>query len=153
MRKILLTMLSEKLKIRVAIFYEFKLGTKAPVVFDKLCKVFGPNCVTDRTVRNLYSKFRSGDFNLEDKPRSGRPRDIDLELLDQVISEDPTKTCSSLAIEFEVNKETIRKCLHKLGKKWRLSKWVPYELTESQKLNRLTTCSCLLSKHENGVGL
>ena len=43
--------------------------------------------------------------------------------------------------------ETIRLHLHQLGKRWKLSKWVPYELSETNKLQRLTICSSLLSRH------
>lgn len=43
--------------------------------------------------------------------------------------------------------ETIRSHLYQLGKRWKLSKWVPYELSETNKLQRLTICSSLLSHH------
>ena len=142
-------MLTEKLKIRAVIFYEFKLDTKSSETHQKLIKVFGMDCISIRTIKNFYAKFRSGDFDLEDKQRSGRPSDLENDLLNQAISVDPTKTCAKLAEEFKSSEETIRRKLHQLGKVWRLSKWVPYELNESHKLNRLSTCSWLLSKHEN----
>ncbi|KAG6797814.1 histone-lysine N-methyltransferase SETMAR-like [Apis mellifera caucasica] len=42
-----------------------------------LLKVFGESTVSDRTCRRWYEKFETGDFDLSDKPRSGRPSLID----------------------------------------------------------------------------
>ena len=35
-------------------------------------KAFGNDSVKERTIRRWFAKFRSGDFSLEDEPRSGR---------------------------------------------------------------------------------
>ena len=35
--------------------------------------VYGEDAVTDRTVYNWFERFRGGNLDVEDLPRSGRP--------------------------------------------------------------------------------
>ena len=39
----------------------------------KINQAFGNDNVSERTVRRWLAKFCSGDFGLDDEPRSGRP--------------------------------------------------------------------------------
>lgn len=119
--------------IRACLLYEFKLGTNAAEATRKICRAFGQNTVTERTAQNWYRTFRSGDMTLEDQPRSGRPSSLDEEQLKQAIEEDSSLTCQESAERFNVSDETIRRHLHQLGKTWRLSKWVPHQLTDANK--------------------
>ena len=59
------------------ILYEFQQGRNATEAYRNLLKVFGESTVSDRTCRRWYEKFETGDFDLSDKPRSGRPSLID----------------------------------------------------------------------------
>ncbi|CAH1994310.1 unnamed protein product [Acanthoscelides obtectus] len=92
--------------------------------------------------RNGSKKFPSGDLSLSDGPRSGRPKIMNNEDLRQVVDANSRTTCQELAEMFRVSPETIRLHLHQLGKTWKLSKWVTHELTNDNKLSRLT-----FSKH------
>jgi hypothetical protein len=56
-----------KLQIRTLIFYEWKKGTSTNDTARSICDVFGSDMVTQRTVQNWFKKFKSGDFELEDK--------------------------------------------------------------------------------------
>ena len=51
----------------------FKKGKNATEMHKKICAVYGEGAMTDRTCQKLFVKFRSGDFLLDDVPRSGRP--------------------------------------------------------------------------------
>ncbi|XP_065664780.1 histone-lysine N-methyltransferase SETMAR-like [Hydra vulgaris] len=90
---------------------------------------------------------RGGNENFEDGPRSGRPSIVNNEDIKLAIEQDSSQTCQDLALRFNVSDETIRLHLHQLGKRWKLSKWVPYGLSKTNKLQRLTICSSLLSRH------
>ena len=65
-------MSDRKLIIRACPLYEFQLGTSASSASCKLCKAFGEGAVSERTARNWFQKFRSGNATLEDEPRAGR---------------------------------------------------------------------------------
>ena len=51
--------------IRACLLYEFKLGTSASSASRKLCTAFGEGAVSERTARNWFQKFCSGNETLE----------------------------------------------------------------------------------------
>ena len=57
---------------RSIFIYEFKLNLGACKTVRKINQVFGNDSVNERTVPRWFAKFGSGDFSLEDEPRSGR---------------------------------------------------------------------------------
>lgn len=134
--------------IRACLLYEFKLGTKAAEASRKICTAFGDDAVSERTAQKWFKKFVSGDESLEDSPRSGRPSVIDNEELRAVIENDSKLTCQELSQMFSVSDETIRLHLHQLGKSWKLSKWVPHELSDEHRFHRVSVCSALLSRYK-----
>lgn len=135
--------------IRACLLYEFKLGTKGAEAARKICAAFGEGTISERTAQKWFHTFSTGDETLEDKPRSGRPKSLDLDQLKAAIEEDSSQTCQELAQRFGVSDETIRVHLHELGKSWKLSKWVPHELTAANRLQRLNICSSLLTRNNN----
>ena len=63
-------------------FYTLYIG--AAETARKINQAFGNDSVNERTIQGWFAKFRSGDFSLEDEPRSGRPiviQDEDLRIL------------------------------------------------------------------------
>lgn len=138
-----------KIVIRSCMLYEFKLGTNATQTTRKICQAFGKGSVNERTAQFWFSKFSRGDDSLEDAPRPGRPEVIDNEELKAEIELDTKQSCQVLAERFNVSDETIRLHLHQLGRTFKLSQWVPHELTADNKIQRLSICSSLLSRHNN----
>ena len=51
--------------IRVCLSYEFKFGTSASSASRKLCTVFGKGAVSEKTARNWFQKFCSGNETLK----------------------------------------------------------------------------------------
>ena len=138
-----------KTVIRSCLLYEFKQGSKVKEATEKIRAVFGENCLSERTCRNWFSSFESGDFSISDKPRSGRPLAINDGDLMKVIEEDSSQSLVALAETFQVAPETIRLHLHRLGRRWKLSVWVPHELSEHNMQTRLRIAKGLLSRHRN----
>ena len=126
--------------IRACLLYEFK-------ACRKISAAFGEGTIAERTGQKWFKKFSSGNENLEDEPRSERPSIVNNEDIKLAIEQDSSQTCQNLALRFNVSDENIHLHLHQLGKRWKLSKWVPYELSETNKLQRLTILSSLLSRH------
>ncbi|KAJ1355848.1 hypothetical protein KIN20_013409 [Parelaphostrongylus tenuis] len=65
-------------------------------------------------------KFRDGDTDLANQPRSGRPREIDREAIIDANEEDPTLSTWDLADDFQCPDEHMRKftyyCIQADGK-------------------------------------
>ncbi|GFT68050.1 histone-lysine N-methyltransferase SETMAR [Nephila pilipes] len=91
----------------------------------------------------------SGDLFLCDELRSGRPYALNDEEFQAAIEKDSSLTRGELAKQFNVTNETVILHLHLLGKKYRLSKWVPRMLLEAHKKQQMITCISLLSFHRN----
>ena len=54
-----------------------------------------------------FSKFRDGNFSLEDTPRSGRPTEFDEDHLEMLVKQDGKQTCRELAKTMDSNAMTI----------------------------------------------
>ncbi|XP_026825471.1 histone-lysine N-methyltransferase SETMAR-like [Ooceraea biroi] len=138
-----------KQQIRPILLYECKRGTNASQTHRNLCEVFGQDVITVRSCQFWFEKFRNGDFNLEDEPRSGRPSVIDKARLRSRVKETPDITTRELEAEFGVSHGTIINGLHQLGFASKLNKWVPHALSERNKLDRISKCVTLLNRHRN----
>ncbi|GJQ83524.1 hypothetical protein Trydic_g12992 [Trypoxylus dichotomus] len=103
---------------------------------------FGYDAFSNRAAQRWYKKFPSADLSLIDELPSGRPKIVSDEDLKEVV-----KTISSTT--FNVSDETVRLDLHQLRKTWKLSDWVPDELSKDSKLSLLTICSAKISRHHN----
>jgi len=59
----------------ILLFY-FKKGKRAAEAHRKICKIYGNDALTVRICQKWFAKFRSGDFDVSDAPRSGRPTEL-----------------------------------------------------------------------------
>ncbi|EFN89531.1 Histone-lysine N-methyltransferase SETMAR, partial [Harpegnathos saltator] len=75
-------------------------------------------------------RFRSDDFDTEDKERSGRPKTIEDTDLQALLDEDDTQTQDQFAEALNMTRQDISKRLHAMGKIQKEGKWVPHELAE-----------------------
>ena len=137
-----------KTDIRALIFHEFSLGRKPMQALQNIIQSKGPGVVSHRTVERWYAKFRTGQENIEDQPRSGRPPTIDEDAILEAIEADPTLSTRMLAEDFNCSQRQIVNILHKLGKQVRKGRWVPHELTMQQKNQRLLAAQQLLQRHQ-----
>ncbi|CAF2870074.1 unnamed protein product [Rotaria sp. Silwood2] len=75
--------------IRHCILYEFQLGNNATAAARNICAALGEGLVADRTCRDWFKSFHEGDMSLEDRPKSGRPVESDIERLKVLIGDNP----------------------------------------------------------------
>ena len=115
---------------------------------EKICSVYRRSAVLEKTCKKWLKKFERGDFNFDDHPKSGRKCQISLDFLKEKFEKQPKTTTRKLAEEFKCNPKTISNGLKKLGKKRKLSQWIPHDLSKEQKIKRVETCTKLLAKHE-----
>ncbi|CAM4901951.1 unnamed protein product [Rotaria socialis] len=132
--------------IRHCILYEFQLGNNASAAARNICAALGEGAVADRTCRYWFKRFREGDMSLEDRPKSGRPLESDIERLKGLIEGNPRLTTRDLSAMLGCNQSTIDRHLHEMGKVNKLETWVPHQLTSDNIQQRITICNSLLSK-------
>jgi len=75
----------------ILLFY-FRKGKNARQACEKLRKVYGDDALKERQCQNWFNKFRAGDFDLKDAPRSGRPTEVDDDKMEEFIKSNPRYT-------------------------------------------------------------
>lgn len=130
---------------RACMLYDFKSGLTAAESQQRLCDAFGQGCVSQRNVRLHFQRFRNGDFDTEDKPRSGRPGTVDDERLLELVDMDPYLTAREIAETMGASHTSIINHLHANGKVSRLDRWVPHTLSVSVRQRRVDAAVSLLS--------
>lgn len=90
--------------------------------------IFGENATSRQTVTKWFTRFRKGDFNLEDKGRPGQARKFENSELLALLEQDPTQSQESLARALNVTQATISKRLVDLGMAYRTGKWLQYDM-------------------------
>ena len=62
---------------RHILLYYVRKGKNAVQARKKLYYVYGETSLTERQCQNWFARFRSGDFDLKDAPRSEHPTEVD----------------------------------------------------------------------------
>ena len=117
-------MSTDKMHIRHCMLYEYNLQKTATQATQSIQSAYGVDALQVRTCQNWFNRFTSGDFDLNDKERSGRPVEADDDRLEELLEEDPRKSSRDLALELSVTHATVLRRLHALGKVQTVGKWV-----------------------------
>ena len=78
------------------LLHEFRLGRKATGAANNISSTMGEDVLSIRTAQRWFNRFKNGNFELDDLSRSGRPMELDVDLLKQLIEEDPRLTLRCL---------------------------------------------------------
>lgn len=134
------------------LLFAFNRGATATEAAREICAVYGERAIAERTARDWFAKFKSGNFDLRDAPRSGRPVVFDEERLNQLLLEDARQTTRELAKRMDCSNSTVAEHLHSMGKVQKLGAWVPHLLSENNKNQRSTVAASLLARHRSTHG-
>ena len=69
-----------------------------------------------RMGQHWFNRFKNGNLELDDLPRSDRPLELDVEFLKQLIEEDPRLIARYMAEQVGWSHTAVEKNLSKLGK-------------------------------------
>ena len=127
--------------------FEFHKGSNPTAAVKNIIGVY-PEGVSVRNCRKWFLKFKEGNFDLIDEPRSGRHSLLDDELLKIAVEKDPPQTIRRLSQRLNASCYTFREYLKKIEKVYRKDRRVPYELSSNNKAIRATICNSLLLRNE-----
>lgn len=131
-------------EIRVLLRHYWKKGLSARAAAVEICEVEGEGTIGKTAAIKWFKRFDDGDFDFEDKPRSGRPALLDEEDLRAALEDEPSSSTRDLADEFGVCQTTIVDSLHKFGFVHKKPRQDPHELTEAEAMRRVEVCRQLL---------
>ncbi|EZA47571.1 Histone-lysine N-methyltransferase SETMAR, partial [Ooceraea biroi] len=99
--------------------------------------IYGEDALKLRQCQNWFTKFRSGDFNVKDAPRSGRPIEIDDDKIKALIDSNRRLTTREIAENLNISKSSVENHLKRLGYISKLDISVPHELKEIHLTKRI----------------
>ncbi|GBN82006.1 hypothetical protein AVEN_202706-1 [Araneus ventricosus] len=91
-----------------------------------------------------FGILRPEIFDIEDKPRSGRPIEVNCKQLKQIIDQDRKVSMLIIALELDACQKTIVNALKHRNLAYKFNRWVPHELTAEDKPKRKAACLALL---------
>ncbi|CAF4641069.1 unnamed protein product [Rotaria socialis] len=136
-------------EIRVLLLHEFRMGRKATEAANNICSSRGEDILSIRTAQHWFNRFKNGNLELDDLPRPGKPLKVDVDLLKQLIEQDPRLTSRCLVEQLGCSHTVVEKHLNELDKKWRYGVWIPHELSPHQLQHRVDACMNLMTSHRN----
>ncbi|EZA53745.1 Histone-lysine N-methyltransferase SETMAR, partial [Ooceraea biroi] len=111
--------------------------------------IYGEDALKLRQCQNWVTKFQSGDFNVKDAPRSGRPIEIDDDKIKALIDSNRRLTTREIAENLNISKSSVENHSKRLGYISKLDISVPHELKEIHLTKRIDICDSLLKPEEN----
>ncbi|GFX32131.1 histone-lysine N-methyltransferase SETMAR [Trichonephila clavipes] len=127
----------------------YATGKNAVQARKKLTDVYEEGVLTVRQCQNWFAKFRSGNFDVEDAPCSGRPVEDDEDAIKALVEVNRRITTREIGSRLNLSNSTVYDHLKGLGLSTKLDVWVPHVLTERNLCRRIDVCDSLLKRHEN----
>ena len=75
-------------------------------------QTMGQHIISTRTVQRWFNQFNNGNYELDDSSRSGRPVEVDLDRLKQLIEDDPRLTRRCFAEQLGHSHTTVETYLN-----------------------------------------
>ena len=110
--------------------------------------MYGEGVISTRVCQQWFARFRAGKVDVDDNPRSGRPRSVEADQLQQLLDDDSRQSTRELGTKLEVDHATVLRRLHEMGKIQKVGYWVPHDLSEQNKCQRMQICTSLISRFE-----
>ncbi|GFU08683.1 histone-lysine N-methyltransferase SETMAR [Trichonephila clavipes] len=132
----------------ILLFY-YRKGKNDVQARKKLTDVYGEGVLTVHQCQNWFAKFRSGNFDVEDAPRSGRPVEADKDAIKALVDANRRITTREIGLRLNLSNSTVYDHLKGLGLSSKLDVWVPHVLTERNLCRRIDVCDSLLNENDS----
>ncbi|GFW74700.1 histone-lysine N-methyltransferase SETMAR [Trichonephila clavipes] len=139
---------SDKQHFRHISLFDYRKCKNAVQVRKKLTDVYGEGVLTVRQCQNWFAKFRSGNFDVEDAPRSGKPVEADKDVIKALVNANRRITTREIGLRLNLSNSTVYDHLKGLRSSSKLDVWVPHVLTERNLCRCIDVCNSLLKRHE-----
>ncbi|GFT83373.1 histone-lysine N-methyltransferase SETMAR [Trichonephila clavipes] len=140
---------SDKQHFRHILLFYYRKGRNAVQARKKLTDVYGEGVLTVRQCQNWFPKFRSGNFDVEYAPGSGRPVEADKNAIKALVDANRRITTREIGLRLNLSNSTFYDHMKGLGLSSKLNVWIPHVLTERNLCRRLDVCDSLLKRPEN----
>lgn len=138
----------KKQHLREVLLFFFNSKKSAAESHRMLSEVYGEHTPSLKTCEFWFRRYKSGNFDTEDKERPGQAKKFEDEDLEALLSEDSCQTQEELAESLGVTQAAISKRLKALGFIQKQGNWVPYELKPRDVERRLCMSEMLLERHK-----
>lgn len=138
----------EEKQLRSFMLYEFRRGVDATTATKNICSVQG-EVLPVRKCQMWFARFKSGNFDLNDKPKTGRPLAVRNANITALVNSDNTSSTRAMAARLKVRHTTVLRHLRRLNYRSKRGQSVPHELTEKNKKDRMRICKSLLDKQRS----
>ena len=137
---------------RAMIYYERKRGLTYHESHKNLSEAFWFIAPRKSTVSKWFWEFEFGGSHFNDDNFCGRPVSAATQenaaRVKELIREDARITCKDLQDILGIGMSALNEILHhQLAVHKRCARWVPYQLTEEQKVGRVQWCLTMLEKY------
>ena len=79
-------------ELRLLLLHEFRLGRKVTEATSNICGTMGQDTLSVRTAQHWFNLFKKRNVELDDSCHSGRPSEVNVDVLKQLIEEDTRLT-------------------------------------------------------------
>jgi histone-lysine N-methyltransferase SETMAR len=138
------------IKVRTA------LNIPTRVIYDELHSVYGDQAPAFSTVERWVKWFREGREEVEDKARPGRPvtgtTSENIEQVRLLVDDDPYITIEEIQDQIGLSHGTIHRIItDHLNLKKITARYIPKNLTDFQRAERVRICKENLAKFQEGT--
>ena len=124
--------------------HEFLKDTNGAETAADINDVYGQGTTSTRVCQLCLYRFWSGDKSVEDEPRST----FDESKLLQLMNENNQQTTRELGEILSVSHAAVEHYLKQLRFMKKLGTWLPHDLSDAQKWQRMSVAHFLLSRYE-----
>lgn len=135
-------------EIRYIMLFYYKKGKSGAKTHRKICAVYGEDALSERTVQHWFTRFRSGNFDVKDATRTGRPLTEKADEILELIEIDRHATCEDIADALCIDSKTVWNHLKKANFSKTLDVWVPHNLSQKNLIDRISISETLLKRNE-----